>query len=109
MLLDAGAKASQTDKLGWTPLMQAAMSSSHADVVPLLTKAGCDVNAADSGGKTALMLAMDNPSEAFVRALINAGASVTARDRKGRSVMDCARKSRFSAKYVPLLAGAGAK
>ena len=109
MLLDAGAKPAQTDKLGWTALMQAAMSNSHADVVPLLRNAGCDVNAADSDGRTALMLAMDNPSQDVVRALIKAGASVTAKDKKGRSVLDFAKKSKFSSAYVPLLTGAGAK
>ena len=109
VLLDAGAKPAQTDKLGWTALMQAAMSNSHADVVPLLRNAGCDVNAADSDGRTALMLAMDNPSQDVVRALIKAGASVTAKDKKGRSVLDFAKKSKFSSAYVPLLTGAGAK
>ena len=109
VLLDAGAKPAQTDKLGWTALMQAAMSNSHADVVPLLRNAGCDVNAADSDGRTALMLAMDTPSQDVVRALIKAGASVTAKDKKGRSVLDFAKKSKFSSAYVPLLTGAGAK
>ena len=89
--------------------MQAAMSNSHADVVPLLRNAGCDVNAADSDGRTALMLAMDNPRQDVVRALIKAGASVTAKDKKGRSVLDFAKKSKFSSAYVPLLTGAGAK
>jgi hypothetical protein len=102
VLLDAGAKPAQTDKLGWTALMQAAMSNSHADVVPLLRNA-------DSDGRTALMLAMDNPSQDVVRALIKAGASVTAKDKKGRSVLDFAKKSKFSSAYVPLLTGAGAK
>lgn len=79
-LLDAGANATHIDDMGDTPL-HLVRSLDAAAIVPLLVKAGGDLEATDEYGRTPLMtqIISQAPPEA-VRAMIDAGADIFAAD-----------------------------
>ncbi len=83
VLLKAGAKIDEQQN-GKSALMLAAQGNT-AEMISALVKAGADVNAKDTEGKTALMDAVVNP--AAFQALLKAGAKVDAKDNNGRSVL----------------------
>ena len=116
VLIEGGADVNAVDKDGWTPLIIAARNNSdpevlrvlieggadakllvthkllseagsaHVERVTWLIQDGADVNAVDEGGRTPLMLAAQNNSNAGVlRVLIENGADVNAIDNYGRS------------------------
>ena len=58
-----------------------------------LLKAGCDINAADSMGRTPLMYAARYAHPTAVRLLLGAGASVNAKDNEGMTALDLAKKT----------------
>lgn len=93
-LLEAGASVDLADQFGDTALSIAA-SSSYADegVLRALLSAGARVDEADNDGVTALMKAAEAGDEAKVAALLDAGASVTLKDRaNGWTARDWAAK-----------------
>jgi serine/threonine protein kinase len=57
-----------------------------------LLQAGCDVNAADSDGRTPLMYAAWYRRYSAVSLLLKAGANINARDKSGRTTLDIAKQ-----------------
>lgn len=71
----------------------AAAKQGDAGQVRVQLQAGADVNARDSGQRTALLHAVRGGQLAFVRALIEAGADLDVRDQEGRTaLMEAARR-----------------
>jgi ankyrin repeat protein len=72
----------------------AAAKQGDVDQVLIQLQAGADVNARDSGQRTALLHAVRGGQLAVVRALIEAGAGLDARDQDGRTALMEAAKRR---------------
>jgi ankyrin repeat protein len=66
----------------------ALMFARSAEVALALLDAGADPNAQDTAGRTALMRAVVGGTAEQVKVLIAAGASVTARDKRGTKAAD---------------------
>ena len=112
MLLEAGADPNVTDEFGFTPLMRTVVSTSKSGVttdvvssiITVLCNGKCSVNASfvpskpsDSSvqyceGSTALHMAIDEwtVDELCVKALVENGASLDARDIHGRTPLHIA-------------------
>jgi len=73
-----------------------------------LLQAGCDVNAADSEGRTPLMYAARYRRQTAVRLLLARGANAKARDKSGMIALDLA-KQLNNLEIISLLGSAGAK
>ena len=67
--------------------------------VELLIKAGSDLNAVDSGGRSALHYASNLPSLLAVTALLQSGASVNATDKKQGTPLHYASLSDHTGRY----------
>lgn len=96
MLLDAGVDPNVRYRADLTALMWAA---GHPDATPadaalrtvkLLLARGAKVDLVDDRGRDALMIAAGLGHDAIVRALLDAGADRTRRDKTGRSALDLA-------------------
>ena len=84
----------------WAPLLIAAVSHGHKDIVLALLAAGADVNGKDPLGKTALHYACDflrqrgeqrrSAAKDIALALLAAGADVHAKDKVGIKVLHLA-------------------
>jgi hypothetical protein len=92
----AGADIHARTSGGATPLMLAA---SWADIVPILLRAGADVNAVDQDGHSAIVYAIHKQSWVHgerhleaMQALIAAGAALNCRDRTGATPLGHARR-----------------
>jgi ankyrin repeat protein len=97
-LLAAKADVNARDNDGITPLWSAAASSiGKPQVVELLVNAGADVNVAASDGSTPLMVAAGEGNEKAVGLLLQAHASVAAKDNKGKTARDYARSGERAA------------
>lgn len=82
-MLAAGADPDAvSDKYGGNSLTRAS-SEGHADLVGLLLDAGCDANAKNRAGMSALMLAARFGRIACVRKLIGHGCDIDARNHEG--------------------------
>jgi ankyrin repeat protein len=57
-----------------------------------LLQAGCDINAADSNGRTPLMYAARYNQTTAVRLLLENGANIKARDKSGMTALDLAKQ-----------------
>ena len=110
--LDLGAdvKATESDRIGVTPLVAAARFSKNPEVVTLLIKAGADVNTKSEDGVTALyMAAFGNENPEVLTVLIEAGADVNAKDNNGETPLHAAAASFYeNLKILTLLIQAGA-
>ena len=84
------------DRFFGPPLLQKVVRSCDNDVVHALLKAGVDVNATDSAGRTALMMAVDAHDVNTACALVAAGADVNATDSAGRTALMMAAECRIS-------------
>jgi ankyrin repeat protein len=99
-LLEAGANPNARDRTGRTALHYAVKMREGAAIIPLLVRAGADVNArADEPGKiTPLFSAIENyiespekkAAEAVIRVLASAGADINAADGKGATALNIA-------------------
>ena len=118
-LIKAGADINAKNNGGITALMAAAESNSNPEVVNTLINAGADVNAKAKDGRTALIRAAQglyfersnfliksgvdvnvatkialkqaNNNPEVVKALINAGADISAKDANGKTALDYAK------------------
>ena len=87
-LLDRGAKwKGVRDDNGLTPLMVASLMDSLDMFEFVLTQLNDNINAQDSNGRTALMIASDQLKNDYVRLLIDSGADVNAVDYAGRTAL----------------------
>lgn len=86
LLLDRKANVEHRAKTGLTPLMEAA-SGGYIEVGRVLLDKGADVNAAPvpSSRDTALTIAADKGHLKFVDLLLNRGAAVEVKNKKGNS------------------------
>lgn len=82
LLLELGADPKRR-RNGLTYVMSAAWMGAPS-AIPVLVRAGCDVNAAKQDGRTAIMMTVEPE---VVTALLDAGADVNARDCKGRTAL----------------------
>ncbi len=110
-LLRGRADANAENKDGKTPLMGVAQNTDcerPLDAISMLVKAGGQVDARDrSFGQTALMWAARNFNPDVVKALIEAGADVKIKDKRGLTALYWVRLARNS-HAEPLLIEAGA-
>jgi ankyrin repeat protein len=102
LLLDNGADAKLSRNI--TPLMAAAgvgtkeedttgrrkTQAEIIEAIKLCMKAGIDINAADSSGRTALYGAALHGYDAVIQFLADSGADLFAADRNGRTALDAA-------------------
>ena len=88
-----------------TPLMDAAVVGS-LDAMKFLIAKGADVNAKDSGGRTALIRSANDLAK--IRLLLDHGADVNAASVVGRTVLLTAAMSAHSAEIVRFLIAKGA-
>ena len=84
-----GADVNAKDKLGRTPLHQAARKG-RKEITELLIAEGADVNAKHEEGWTPLHLAAVYGNKEIVELLIAKGADVNAKDEDGRTPLDWA-------------------
>ncbi|MBI5571814.1 MAG: ankyrin repeat domain-containing protein [Desulfomonile tiedjei] len=84
-------------------LMFQAVQEGRSDKVKVFLGTGCDVNAKDEFGDTALILAADRGHAAVVQLLLECGADVNATDAEGKNALACARARGHQA-IVELLA-----
>jgi ankyrin repeat protein len=96
-LIEAGADARARDRLGRTPLHYAAKMREAASIIPLLVRAGGDINARASefSSITPLFSAVENYLESpdrkgaatVLRVLVRLGADINASDDNGATVL----------------------
>ncbi len=80
---------------GLAPLTEA-VKAGNLEIVGLLLKAGANVEAANSDGQTALMLAARNGSSAIAQRLLRRGANVNAREKwRGQTALMWAAAERY--------------
>jgi len=112
LLLKHGASVHVRDKIGRTPLHLASASARFepSDPVALLLKFGADVDALDSDNMTPLLCALESfGSGGVVQLLLEHGASVHVRNKRGRTPLHFASASHFvNADVVALLLKLGA-
>ena len=94
------------DEHGFTLLMQASLYATAGDVNDLLAQ-GADANAADIGGITPLMMAVEDTEK--VRVLLKAGADPNAHSIDGRTALMIAADRKYSSDVLRLLVDQGAK
>jgi ankyrin repeat protein len=90
-LIAAGGDVNATDELGWNAVHKAVYNSDldkgFPEVVGVLAKAGCDVNARIGYGIRPLMLAAGYGEAAVCQVLLDNGADVLARNDGERQVL----------------------
>lgn len=85
-----------------TDLMRASMENDPAKVLACLAD-GDDIDAADEGGRTALMWAAVCASDAAIFVLLQQGANQALRDYEGDTAWDLARQSDSDMLYLDAL------
>ncbi|CAH0034098.1 unnamed protein product [Clonostachys rhizophaga] len=93
LLLEAGASPSLRSGFGKFPLHEAVISKNQnpaeiaATINLLLDAPGTDINATDDLGDTAIMRAVNDNKHVALRCLAQAGASFTAMNRRGETIL----------------------
>ncbi len=91
LLLEHGADVNRKNRLGRTPLMNAALAmTGHNEILPLLAARGADLEARDNTEETALILAARHGRTAVVRTLLELGADRDARNVHGHTALSLA-------------------
>jgi uncharacterized protein len=92
-LLDAGAKADETDSDDMTVLDWSTIAN-RVDMARLLIQRGADVNHVDKLGMTPLLYAasIDFGDSAMIDLLLKSGARLDARNKDGKTALDLARE-----------------
>jgi uncharacterized protein len=90
LLLQCGANPGVRTLTNQTAIMAAATGyPDPEEKISLLAAAGCDINAQDEEGATALMLAVSSPWDVEnVTALLKLGAKTSVRDKHGLTALD---------------------
>lgn len=105
-LIAAGADVNATDELGWSAVHKAVYNSDSdtgfPEIIDLLAKAGCDVNARIGYGISPLMLAAGYGEAAVCRALLDHGADILARNDGGLTALMMV-KDKFYVDVINLL------
>ncbi len=102
-LINKGAKVDSRDKVGDTPLMNAAQIG-FMDGASILLRVRASVDLANNSGETPLIRAVQNRDLAMVQLLLTGGASPDKRDRlAGKSARDYAAQDPRGAQVMKLL------
>ncbi|HYP68424.1 MAG TPA: ankyrin repeat domain-containing protein [Thiobacillaceae bacterium] len=105
-LIAAGADVNAVDDLGWNAIHKAVYNSDQDrgfdEVVDVLAKAGCDVNAKIGYGIRPLMLAAGYGEAAVCQTLLENGADVLARNDGGLTALMMV-KDKFYVEVINLL------
>ena len=112
LLIDNGADVHRcTDTSLWSTVMLAAVN--HPECLPLLIEAGADINYVCRGitdyySYTALMWAAEDGVTESVKILLENGADIHAKNKRGKTALDLAMTNQHT-EIVQLLQAAGAK
>lgn len=112
-LLANGARVSDVNAAGATPLMLAARATAN-ETIQLLLKSGASINAKDKQGQTALMFAVKHyfspapPVTQTVKLLLAAGAAINDVDANGHSALMYAVEGSMDLELINLLITTGA-
>ena len=87
MLLDEGAMSSATDAKGQT-IAHKVVAQSFSDLIPVLKEFSAELNELDNDGLTPLMLAAKNGLAIAVKALVEAKADKSIKNRDGKTAYD---------------------
>jgi ankyrin repeat protein len=107
-LLGKGADLNARTKAGSSVLFVLADDHNAAEVIRSLLNRGAEPNRADVNGWTPLMVAASYGSVKNVQALLEGGASRSARNNSGETALDIARKEKSAAVVDLLVASKGA-
>jgi ankyrin repeat protein len=108
-LIEKGAAVDCQDRIGRTPLFDAALSGYLTQLVECLLQAGANVNHQDQTGRTPLFDAVSKQcSTQLVERLLSAGANVNHQDQTGRTPLFDAVSKHRSTQLVERLLQAGA-
>ena len=84
-LINLGSNVNSRNKLGMTPLMEAARWNPLEEVVSILLDSDAGINSSDDMGNTALMYATMNSNDSVFSLLIQRGAKVNIANSDGRT------------------------
>ncbi|HTG89284.1 MAG TPA: ankyrin repeat domain-containing protein [Vicinamibacterales bacterium] len=105
-MLDGGTDVNAGDQRGGSTLLMHAAAAGSVESMKLLIDRKANVNAVNSAGATALMMAVTDIDK--VRLLLTAGADVNVATKRGRTALLLAALSDRSAPIVRLLVASGA-
>jgi ankyrin repeat protein len=105
--LENGASIDARGKSGDTPMSQA-ISRDRLDVFKFLVAKGADLRVVDSSEATLLLLSARKKSPEFARLLIEKGADINARDKRGLTPLHRAADTRSAIETLKLLLEKGA-
>ncbi|KAL5253833.1 hypothetical protein ACHWQZ_G013567 [Mnemiopsis leidyi] len=112
-LVQCGAKANVTNRLGETPIHKLCSYSNdtlqRSKALNICIKNGCNVNKIDYNGRTALHLAAAHSNEECVQTLLRNDAVVDAADYDGMTPLHFASRRRGGEGCVAILLNAGAE
>ena len=94
LLLDRGASVDARDKRGNTPLTVAFTR----DAVEAMLAAGADPNAELSNGMTPFLYLVGSANPDVIKALVDAGGNLRAKDAEGKGVLEYAKRNRPAAR-----------
>ena len=107
-VIDKGADVNANSG-GRTPLIVAATSNKHPEVIAILVTAGADLEAVDSTyGGTALMWAAGNENPGVIAAVLKAGANPNTRDKNDATALIWAAINSQNPEVIAVLLNAGA-